>query len=147
MQQILAYETDLLEYGDPFNGNWAIEAMSRRWPRKPRPRWRDRSGWAARVAAVGPGYMVKQALVDKATPRRTCAIETGEITVVGVNAYTELRPVADRRRRRWLPHRRSWGGRDQIAKLQARRAQRDGGVVRRALDERGRRPPRGFCTT
>ena len=134
LQQILAYETDLLEYGDLFAGNPVIEAKVAELAAAAKAEMAQIAQMGGAVAAVESGYM-KQALVDSHT-RRTRAIETGEITVVGVNAYTESAPS---------PLTASVDGgfltvdakaeSDQIAKLQAWRQQRDGAAVARALDD------------
>ena len=90
LQQILAYETDLLEYGDLFRDNPTVEAKVDDLCEKARAELTriDRMGGA--VAAIDNAYM-KEKLVESNAARQH-AIETGEQTVVGVNAYTDSEP-------------------------------------------------------
>ncbi|HEV7558918.1 MAG TPA: methylmalonyl-CoA mutase family protein, partial [Kofleriaceae bacterium] len=90
LQQILAYETDLLEYGDLFDGNPAIAA-------KVASLVDGAKAELARIDAIGGiqgaienGYC-KSELV-RAMAARMARIERGEQTVVGVNKWTEALP-------------------------------------------------------
>jgi len=47
IQQILAFESDLLEYGDIFEGSVVVESKTPRSPRPRGPSWRTCSPWAA----------------------------------------------------------------------------------------------------
>jgi ethylmalonyl-CoA mutase len=87
MQQILAYETDLLEYGDIFDGSPAIAAKVEELKREAREELAHIEALGGAVAAVEQGYM-KQQLVESNT-RRIEAIERGEQVVVGVNRFVE----------------------------------------------------------
>src|SRR5690349_9326004 len=87
MQQILAYETDLLEYGDVFDGSAEIQRKVDELKREATEELRRIEEMGGAVAAVESGYM-KQQLVESNTARLE-AIERGEQTVVGVNRYTE----------------------------------------------------------
>ena len=90
MQQILAYETDLLEYGDIFDGSPAIAEKVERLKREAKEELAHIEGLGGAVAAVEHGYM-KQQLVESNT-RRVEAIERGEQTVIGVNRFMESEP-------------------------------------------------------
>jgi len=90
MQQILAYETDLLEYGDIFDGSPAIAETVERLKREAKEELAHIEALGGAVAAVEHGYM-KQQLVESNT-RRVEAIERGEHTVVGVNRFMESEP-------------------------------------------------------
>jgi (2R)-ethylmalonyl-CoA mutase len=85
MQQILAYETDLLEYGDLFDGSPVItkKVDALKAEAKSELAAIDRMGGA--VAAID--YM-KRRLVESNTERLR-RIESGEQVVVGVNRYLE----------------------------------------------------------
>jgi len=90
MQQVLAYESDLLEYPDLFAGSKVVEAKTDEiadaaWEEI--ERIQDLGGV---VAAVESGYLKAQ-LVGAHAERRA-KIESGEITVVGVNKFTETEP-------------------------------------------------------
>ncbi|MCC6306413.1 MAG: cobalamin-dependent protein [Rhodobacteraceae bacterium] len=128
-QQILAFETDLLEHADLFDGNpvvaakvselkaAVIEELARI----------DAMGGAVEAIAYMKGRLVE------ANARRIARIEQGETVVVGVNRFTASEPsplatgpgtviVVD-----------AEAERDQIARLEAWRAARDGARVERAL--------------
>ena len=90
MQQILAYETDLLEYGDIFDGSPAVAAKVEGLKREAKEELAHIAALGGAVAAVEQGYM-KHQLVESNT-RRIGAIERGEQTVVGVNRFVESEP-------------------------------------------------------
>ena len=90
IQQILALETDLLEYDDVFEGSKVIESRSQEIRNAAQLELQKVLEMGGVVAAVENAYM-KQQLVESNTAR-VRAIESGEQTVVGVNAYTESGP-------------------------------------------------------
>ncbi|AXX99145.1 protein meaA [Profundibacter amoris] len=129
MQQILAYETDLLEYDDLFDGNPAITRKVEELKAGARAELAQIDGMGGAVAAID--YM-KSRLVES-NAARIAKIEARETTVVGVNRWTEAAPspltagdgsimVAD-------PAAEA----DQIARLNAWRAERDDAAVQKAL--------------
>ncbi|WP_370618606.1 protein meaA [Mumia sp. Pv 4-285] len=87
LQQVLAFESDLLEYGDIFDGSHVIEAKVAELVEGAKEEIDRVQAMGGAVAAVESGYM-KQALVASHAARRA-QIEAGEQLVVGVNAYTE----------------------------------------------------------
>lgn len=90
MQQILAYETDLLEFADIFNGSAEIEAKVSELVAEAKGELAAIEAMGGAVAAVESSYM-KQKLVESNT-RRLEAIEAGTSTVVGVNRFKETEP-------------------------------------------------------
>ncbi|MAU40825.1 MAG: protein meaA [Kordiimonas sp.] len=90
LQQIMAYETDLLEYGDIFDGSIAIEAQVEALKAEARAELAHIDEMGGAVAAVENSYM-KQKLVAS-NNQRLQAIEAGEQVVIGVNKYTETEP-------------------------------------------------------
>ena len=86
-QQILAYETDLLEYGDLFDGSHVVEAKTTELLEAARAELQQVLDMGGAVTAIENAYM-KQKLVESHTTRIR-AIESGDLTVVGVNAYQE----------------------------------------------------------
>jgi (2R)-ethylmalonyl-CoA mutase len=90
MQQILAYETDLLEYGDIFDGSAEIARKVDELKREARDALSDIEKLGGAIAAVEMGYMKAQ-LVES-NSNRVEAIERGEQVVIGVNKYTESEP-------------------------------------------------------
>ena len=123
MQQILAYETDLLEYGDMFDGSDGDDAQGRgAQARGARGTASASRRWAARSPAVETGYM-KQQLVESNTARLE-AIERGEQVVVGVNKYLESEPSPLDRRHR--------GDHDRVGRSRARPDRAAEGLARGA---------------
>src|SRR6266566_5374121 len=90
MQQILAYETDLLEYGDIFDGSTEIETKVAALKHEAREELQTVLRMGGAVAAVENSYMKSQLVESNA--RRVEAIERGEQVVVGVNRFTETEP-------------------------------------------------------
>lgn len=90
MQQVLAYESDLLEYEDLFDGSPVVEAKVRQIADGARAEIDRVLAMGGAVAAVESGYM-KQALVASHAARRR-RIETGQDVVVGVNRFTSTEP-------------------------------------------------------
>jgi (2R)-ethylmalonyl-CoA mutase len=88
MQQILAYETDLLEYGDIFDGSSEINCKVAELKAEARAELAAIEKLGGAVAAID--YM-KRKLVESNTARLH-DIESGAQTVVGVNAFTETEP-------------------------------------------------------
>ena len=134
MQQILAYETDLLEYPDLFDGSRAVEAKVEALKAEAREELARIDAMGGALAAVESGYM-KSRLVESSAVR-VAAIATGAQKVVGVNCYTETAPsplttgedggflAVDPRAEV-----------EQIERLKAHRAQRDAAAVAAALAE------------
>jgi (2R)-ethylmalonyl-CoA mutase len=132
-QQILAYESDLLEYGDIFDGSVEIQKKVEELVRAAKEELATIERLGGAVAAVEMGYM-KQRLVESNT-RRLESIESGDNVVVGVNKFVESEPSP------------LTGGIDtimtvsheveaeQIARLNAWRANRDAKAVETALAE------------
>jgi (2R)-ethylmalonyl-CoA mutase len=135
IQQVLAYETDLLEYEDLFDGSRVVEARTRELAHAARAELDRVLDMGGAVAAVENAYM-KQQLVASHT-RRMRAIESGELVVVGVNAWTESEEsplLADSRRVLVVDESAE---RAQIESLAAFRRRRDEGEVKRALANLG----------
>ena len=83
MQQVLAYESDLLEYDDLFAGSHVVEAQTGRLVEAARDG--DRPGparWAARSPRSSHGYL-KSAARRRARRAAGRRIESGEDVVVG----------------------------------------------------------------
>ncbi|WP_246053616.1 protein meaA [Paracoccus hibiscisoli] len=130
MQQILAYETDLLEYGDLFDGNPVIAAKVEVLKQGARDELALLDQMGGAIAAID--YM-KARLVES-NAARLGRIETNETIVVGVNRWQQAEPS---------PLTAGDGGimtvdpaveADQVGRLQAWRAARDAGAVEAALD-------------
>ncbi|MBV9728176.1 MAG: cobalamin-dependent protein [Pseudonocardiales bacterium] len=90
MQQVLAYETDLLEYEDLFDGSRVVQARVAEIAQGARAEIDRVQGMGGAIAAVESGYMKSQLVSSLAARRRR--IEDGEDVVVGVNRFTETDP-------------------------------------------------------
>ncbi len=129
MQQILAYETDLLEYGDIFDGSAEIERKTGELKEQARAELKAIDGMGGAVAAID--YM-KRRLVESNTDRLR-RIESGELVVVGVNRWTETEasPLSAGEGAIMVVDPAMEA--EQVGKLQAWRAARDAKAVDRAL--------------
>jgi len=139
MQQILAYESDLLEYDDLFDGNPTVARKVAALKAAAQAELAQIDAMGGAVAAIG--YM-KGRLVE-ANAERIARIESGATVVVGVNRWTEAVPsplttgdgaimVAD-----------AGAERDQIERLTAWRQGRDAAAVEAALAALRRDAQRG----
>jgi (2R)-ethylmalonyl-CoA mutase len=133
IQQVLAYETDLLEYPDLFEGSHVMEGLVAELVEGARAEMARVEEHGGAVEAVP--YM-KAALVESHR-ERIARIESGEQVLVGVNRFAETEPS---------PLTEDGGilvvdpavEAEQVAALGEWRAGRDGGPVRSALDELAR---------
>jgi (2R)-ethylmalonyl-CoA mutase len=131
MQQILAYETDLLEYGDLFDGSPEITRKVEELTREAKEELTRIEEMGGAVAAVESGYMKRQ-LVDSNTARLE-AIERGDQVVVGVNKYLESEPSPLTGGVEAIMTVSAEAEVDQIERLEAWRAARDAKAVAAAL--------------
>ncbi len=90
LQQVLAFESDLLEHEDLFDGSHVVEARVARLVEDARAEIDRVQSLGGAIAAVESGYM-KQELVSSHAARRG-RIESGEEVVVGVNRYETTEP-------------------------------------------------------
>ena len=90
LQQIVAYETDLLEYGDIFDGAPEIAAKVEELKTAAREELQRIGDLGGVIAAVESSYL-KERLVESNTARLS-RIEAGEQVVVGVNKFTDSAP-------------------------------------------------------
>ncbi|MBC6441285.1 MAG: protein meaA [Rhodospirillales bacterium] len=90
LQQIVAYETDLLEFGDIFDGSSEIASKVAELKDAAQSELAAIERLGGATQAVETGYM-KQALVES-NSARIAAIEAGEKPVIGVNIFTESAP-------------------------------------------------------
>jgi (2R)-ethylmalonyl-CoA mutase len=90
LQQIVAYETDLLDYGDIFDGSSVIAEKVEALKHEARQELARIDEIGGAVAAIESSYL-KQRLVES-NAKRLAAIEAGEQVVIGVNKFTEAEP-------------------------------------------------------
>jgi (2R)-ethylmalonyl-CoA mutase len=87
MQQVLAFETDLLEYGDIFDGSVEITRKVESLKEEALAELARIEEMGGAVAAIENAYLKQQLVISNTA--RMAAIESGEQTLVGVNAYTD----------------------------------------------------------
>jgi (2R)-ethylmalonyl-CoA mutase len=133
MQQILAYETDLLEYEDIFEGSHVITAKVQELKDGARRELKVIEAMGGAVEAVEQGYM-KSALVSSQRARVE-GIERGALTVIGVNKYTSAEPSPLAAAEGAIEKVDVAVEYSQIEKLKAWRRARDGGEVLAALND------------
>ncbi|MFO7281541.1 MAG: protein meaA [Thermoanaerobacterales bacterium] len=134
MQQVLAYETDLLEYPDLFEGSRVVEGLTAELVDAATAELED-------VLAMGGAFEAIDELkgrLVRSHAERVRRIEHGEITVVGLNRFTETEPSP-------LTASAGEGGHilkvdpaveaEMIADVRRWREQRDDDAVKRSLDE------------
>ena len=90
IQQVLAFESDLLEHDDLFEGSRVVETRVAELVEAAREEIERVQQMGGAVAAVESGYL-KSALVD-AHARHRSRVESGEEVVVGVNRFTSTEP-------------------------------------------------------
>jgi len=141
LQQILAYETDLLEFGDLFDGAPVVEAKVAELAEGARCELARLDAMGGAVAAIESSYM-KQRLVE-ANARRIRAIESGDQVVVGVNRWTETEPSPLTAGETNILTVDPQVEAEQIGRLEAFRRGRDAAQVERCLADLGRAAAEG----
>jgi (2R)-ethylmalonyl-CoA mutase len=131
LQQIMAYETDLLEFGDIFDGSKALEALVAKLKSEAMAEIAAIDAMGGAVKAVETGAL-KAKLVESNT-RRLEAIERGEQIVVGVNAFTNSEPSPFAAGENSIHVPSAVAESEQVSRLVAWRAQRDEARVGEAL--------------
>jgi (2R)-ethylmalonyl-CoA mutase len=134
IQQVLAFESDLLEYGDIFDGSVVIEKKTAEVAEASWAELQDVLSLGGAFEAIDE---LKSRLVGSQS-NRVRRIETGELQVVGVNCFTETAesPLASDGDGGGSIMRVDPAVEQQLrSEVEAWRAQRDGAAVQRALDD------------
>jgi (2R)-ethylmalonyl-CoA mutase len=139
LQQVLAYETDLLEYEDLFDGSHVVEAKVAELSKGALEQLALIDGMGGAASAID--YMKTQLVGSNA--KRVRSVETGDMTVVGVNRWTdtEVSPLSAGEGNIETVDPRLEAG--VVERIKAWRAARDDGAVRGGPgrpEGRGRRP-------
>ncbi len=131
MQQILAYETDLLEFGDLFDGNPVVEAKVGALKDCARNKLAHIDAAGGAVEAIE--YMKSRLVISNS--ERIARVESGETVVVGVNRYEEGEesPLPSGAEAITVIDRSAEA--EQTARLEAWRRDRDDDTVTEALEE------------
>jgi (2R)-ethylmalonyl-CoA mutase len=133
MQQILAFETDLLEYDDIFDGSHVIDAKVESLKAETRAALEQIGGIGGAVAAVETGAL-KRALVES-NAKRISAIEAGEQIVVGVNKFQAGEPSPLTAGEGAIFTVSETVEMEAESRIREWRAKRDGRAVEKALDD------------
>ncbi len=131
MQQVLAFETDLLEYDDIFAGSHVVEA-------KTAELLAEAEAELDEVLAMGGAFEAIEALKSRlvaSQAERRRRIETGELKVIGVNVFPETEPSPLTTGEGAILKVDPTVEKDMVADVESWRAARDGAAVRAALDQ------------
>ncbi|HIF77617.1 MAG TPA: protein meaA [Sulfitobacter sp.] len=129
MQQIMAHETDLLEFDDLFDGNPAVDAKVELLKEGARAELANLDGMGGAISAID--YM-KGRLVESNADRLR-RIESGETVVVGVNKWQQGAPSPLMTGAGDIMQSDPGAEADQLSRLEAWRGARDEGAVKQAL--------------
>jgi methylmalonyl-CoA mutase, N-terminal domain len=126
-QQVLAYETDVAKTADPFAGSYAVESLTDALETAIVDVMKHVEDLGGAVAAIERGF--QRGEIEKAAYEVTRSIDEGDRVIVGVNRFTDDdgEPYQPLRVDPTLEA-------QQIARLAALRAARDGAVVDAELD-------------
>jgi ethylmalonyl-CoA mutase len=134
IQQVLAYESDLLEHGDLFTGSEVVEAKTAELLAAAEAEIAKVLEMGGVIPAVESGYLKAQLVASHAA--RRARIESGEDKVVGVNCFQTTEPdplTADMNAA--IQHIDPASEREVVAHLEEWRKQRDETLVHAALDQ------------
>ena len=140
MQQILAYETDILEHEDIFDGSHVIAAKVAEIKREVMAEFDRIEVMGGAVAAIG--YMKEQLVASNSLRLRE--IETGVRPVVGVNRWTETEPSPLSSGNSTFLTVDAAVERETVGKLEAWRRRRDDDAAKAALAELARAAREGL---
>ena len=125
-QQILAYESGTADVVDPLGGSWYVESLTDDLEAQALEYIRRIDDLGGAVAAIEDGFQMRE--IGDAAYRHRQEVESGDRVIVGVNRYnTEEPPVEG------LMRVDEEAARQQLARLERLRRQRDGGAAMAAL--------------
>jgi methylmalonyl-CoA mutase N-terminal domain/subunit len=128
-QQIVGYESDAADVADPLGGSWFVEQLTDDIEAVVRETMATIEDQGGAVAAIESGYM-QRAIAESALDQERKE-QSGEMPLVGVNLFAE-NPEPEE----LVMHETDAAVSDrQVARLEAVRAGRDDGAVRRSLEE------------
>ena len=128
-QQVIAYESGVADVVDPLAGSYYVESLTNELIERARALIEEVDAMGGSIAAIESGWM--QARIADSAYAAQQAIERGESTVVGVNAFVEEGDDAAIALQRIEPRIE----REQIARLAAFRAARDSQAVAARLED------------
>ena len=127
-QQILAYESGTADVVDPLGGSWYVESLTDDLEEQALEYIRRIDDLGGSVAAIEDGFQMRE--IGDAAYRHRQEVESGDRVIVGVNRYnTEEPPVEG------LMRVDEEAARQQLARLERLRRERDGGAAQAALSK------------
>jgi methylmalonyl-CoA mutase N-terminal domain/subunit len=125
-QQVIAYETDVAKTVDPFAGSYAVESLTDNLDRAARELMQRVEDMGGSVAAIERGF--QRGEIEKAAYEVALGIDSGDRVIVGLNKFAsdDEEPYVPARANPALEA-------EQIARVAALRAGRDGAAVEQAL--------------
>ncbi|HEY4345598.1 MAG TPA: protein meaA [Parvibaculum sp.] len=132
-QQIVAFETDLLQYEDIFDGSHVMDAKVEALKTEAREELKRIGDMGGAIAAIESAYMKEQLVGSNSA--RLQGIESGEQAVIGVNKYIETAPSPLTTGDGSIMVAEDGVEEGQIARLVAWRAARDAKAVEAALSD------------
>jgi methylmalonyl-CoA mutase, N-terminal domain len=124
-QQVLGYETGVVDTVDPLGGSYFVEALTNEVEQRAWEYLEKIDGMGGAVAAIEAGWIQDE--IAEAAYRIQQAVESGDRVVVGVNRWVEEDEPVD------IEHIDQAEVEAQNARVQRVRAERDQGAVDRAL--------------
>jgi len=125
-QQIIANESGVADVIDPLGGAWAIESMTDEIEARAEEYIRKIDGMGGMVEAISKGYVQRE--IQNAAYEWQRQVESKKEVVVGVNAYQSQEPQVPAMKMDPVLEEQ------QVARVRALRAARDGTAARQAVD-------------
>ena len=125
-QQILAYESGTADVVDPLGGSWYVESLTDDLESQALEYIRRIDDMGGAVAAIEDGFQVRE--IGDAAYRHRQEVESGDRVIVGVNRYNTDEPPVE-----GLMRVNEEAARQQVARLERLRRERDGGAAQATL--------------
>ena len=125
-QQILAYESGTADVVDPLGGSWYVESLTNELEEQALEYIRRIDDMGGAVAAIEDGFQMRE--IGDAAYNHRQEVESGDRIIVGVNRYDTDEPPVE-----GLMRVNEEAARQQVARLERLRGQRDGGAAQAAL--------------
>ena len=125
-QQILAYESGAADVVDPLGGSWYIESLTNDLESQALDYINRIDDMGGAVAAIEDGFQMRE--IGDAAYRHRQEVESGDRVIVGVNRYAAEEPLIE-----GLMRVDEEAARQQVARLERLRRERDGGASQAAL--------------
>ena len=129
-QQILAYESGTADVVDPLGGSWYVESLTNDLEAQAFDYIRRIDEMGGAVSAIEGGFQMRE--IGDAAYRHRQEVESGDRIIVGVNRYVAEEPPVE-----GLMRVDEEAARQQVARLERLRRERDGSAVQAALARLG----------